>query len=160
MVVHSTTSILKFTHRTPQSPAAICPGQISAGRSFAEQLSRAGQSQNIQNLLLDRIQLGELRAEQDAIRSSDKNNTVVGKGLQDAWDRWPEIVSAFRHQATDRFMSLGQYPADLAFHQARHQAANRDQQDQTDNPLLSSPVRLCQYCSIGACGASLSSQTS
>ena len=135
MIMHSTMSVLKFTHRVSQSPDTFCPGQISVRRGSAEQFSRARESQHVQNLLLDRIQLGELGVEQTAIGSPDKNNTVVSKGLQDARHGRPEIVPAFRHQAADWLLSFCQCPANLAFNQARNQAANHDQEDQTDNPL-------------------------
>ena len=128
-------SILKFIHKMPQSPDALCPGQVSAYRVSTEQFSRARKAQHVQNLLLDRIQLGKLRVEQTAISSPDKDNAVVSKGLHDARYGWFEIVSAFRHQAPDWFIPFSQHPANLSFNQSCDQAADHDQEDQADNPL-------------------------
>jgi len=82
---------LKFTRRRKQASGVLCPGQISARCSSAEQFSWTGKAQQVQNLLLDRIQLGKLSAEQVTIGVADKDNTVVGKGFQDARDSGPRL---------------------------------------------------------------------
>jgi hypothetical protein len=68
-------------------------------------------------LLLDRIQFGKVTASQSAIWVTDADDAVMGKELQNPGYGWFEMVTAFGHQAVERFLPLGQCPAYLSFNQ-------------------------------------------
>jgi hypothetical protein len=126
-----------FPNQTTVRPTIgrLHPGPSLSRYKSSKQLGWGGRPQYVQDLLLNSVQLGKLPSNQASICVADVNDAVLSKCSQDSWHRWPQMVSAFWHQAVDRFLSFGQHATNLSLNQSCDQASDHDQEDQADNSL-------------------------
>jgi hypothetical protein len=124
----------QHNHKAKWATGALPPGRFSSHCWSSKEVSRTGQTQHVQDLLLDCIQFGKVASSQRAIWITDADNAVMGENLQNPGYGWFEMVTPFGHQAVDGFLALGQCPAYLSFNQTSHQRTNHNQENQTGNP--------------------------